>query len=142
MQRIDPHTLFSIFEQGDEEIYKEHSIEDAFSNPFVLMGTIIKGVDNYFIMDSLYLKRYPKEYKAVRKITKYKYLSKLYGYLTRIDSLNFKEVYKIGESFEGNAAFGSLDVLRKYFENIEQYEKCATIVRYQNLLKKSQPQYI
>ena len=142
MQRIDPNTLFSIFEQGDEEIYKEHAMEDAFSNPYVLMGTIIRGVQNYFMMDTMYLNRYPKEYKAVRKITKYKYLNKLYGYLSRIDSLNFKEIYKIGESFEANESYQSLDILRKYFESIEHYEKCAIIVRFQNLLKTSQHQLI
>ena len=24
MNKLDPHTLFSLFEQGDEEVYKEH----------------------------------------------------------------------------------------------------------------------
>ena len=36
MQPLNPHTLFSIFEKGDEEIYKEHNMEELLDNPFVL----------------------------------------------------------------------------------------------------------
>ena len=136
MQPIDPNTLFSIFEQGDESIYKEHGIEDTLNNPYVLMGMVIRGVENYHMMDIMYQKQYPREYKNVRNITKYKYYTKLVNYLTRIDSLKFSEAYKIGESFESGEAFVGLDVLRKYFEGIEQYEKCAIIKRYQDLLTK------
>ena len=50
MQPLDPHTLFSIFEQGDEDIYKEHGLEDTLNNPFVLTGMVLRGVENYHII--------------------------------------------------------------------------------------------
>ena len=134
MQPIDPNTLFNIFEQGDEQIYQEHGMEDQLTNPFVLMGMVLRGIDNYRMMDMMYLKQYPGPYKKVRGITKYKYYNKLYSYLTRIDSLNFNKVYRIGESFEIGEVYSCLDLLRVYYEEIEQYEKCAVIKKYIELL--------
>lgn len=40
MNKLDPHSLFSIFEKGDEEVYKEHGEEDVLDNPFVLMNMV------------------------------------------------------------------------------------------------------
>ena len=136
MQPIDPNTLFSIFEAGDEEIYKEHNIQDTLNNPYVLMGMVIKGVENYFMMDMMYMQRYPQEYKNVRNVTKHKYYNRLYKYLDRLDSDNFGNEFKIGDSFDRDQAFLSLDYLRVYFENIEHYEKCAIIKKYQDLVYK------
>lgn len=135
MQPIDPNTLFSIFEHGDEEVYKEHGLKDTLNNPFVLMGMVLKGVENYHMMDIMYMRQYPEQYKNVRKLTRYKYLSKLYSYLEKIDSTKFESIYKIGESFEEENILGGLDYLRVFFEDIEEYEKCAVIKRYIDLLK-------
>lgn len=134
MQYLDPNTLFSIFEQGDEEIYKEHGVSDALQNPYVLMGMTVKGIDNYHMMDIMYMRQYPEQYKNVRKTIKYKYFNKLFSYLERIDSKHFNKIYKVGESFEKGQCFISLDYMRKYYEAIEQYEKCAVIKRFQDLL--------
>ena len=139
MQPINPHSLFSIFEQGDEEVYKEHGVEEHLENPFVLMGMVLRGIDNYHLMDIMYMRQYPEQYKGVRKVTKYKYYNKLLSYLTKIDSTNFDTIYKIGESFETGQAFIGLDTLRKYYESIEQYEKCAIVKRYQDLLIEALP---
>ena len=138
MQPIDPHTLFSIFEQGDEEIYKEHGMEDALKNPFVLMGMVVKGIENYFIMDQMYIRRYANKYKNVRNITKLKYFDNLYGYLNRIDSDNFEDMYKIGESFSSSDTHNALDYMRLFYEKLEHYEKCAIVKRYIDLLIKQE----
>jgi len=137
MQPIDPHTLFSIFEQGDEQVYREHGVEEALENPYVLMGMVIRGIENYHMMDTMYMKQYPKEYKNVRNLTRYKYYAKLFSYLCRIDSTNFESVYKIGESFDKGEVDRGLNHLRLFYESIEHYEKCAIIKRYIDLLKKT-----
>jgi hypothetical protein len=134
MQPLDKDTLFSIFEQGDEEIYKEYGMEGQLDNPFVLLGMVIRGLENYQLMDMMYMKRYPQHYKEVRKITKYKFYNKLYGYLNRIDSKEFSSVYKIGESFNMVKVMSSLEDMLRFYEGIEQYEKCAVIKRYQDLV--------
>lgn len=134
MQPLDKNTLFSIFEQGDEAVYAEYGLQGQLRNPFVLMGMVLKGIENYHIMDMMYIQKYPEQYKKVRKLTKYKYYNKLYSYLERIDSINFDAIYKIGESFNNYETEYALDHLLKYYEELEEYEKCAVIKRYVDLL--------
>lgn len=137
MQPIDPNTLFSIFEQGDEQVYDENGVLDTLDNPFVLMGMVLRGLENYHMMDMMYMKQYPQQYKNVRKLTRYKYYNKLYGYLTRIDFTKYENIYKIGTSFGKEDVLYGLDKLLYYFEGLEQYEKCAVIKKYCDLLKKT-----
>lgn len=139
MQPIDPHTLFSIFEQGDEEVYKENGVEETLNNPYVLMGMVIRGVDNYHIMDMMYTKRYPEQYNEVKGTIQFKFFTKLCGYLERIDTNKFENVYKIGESFDTEQIFLGLNKLIEYFESIEYYEKCAIVKKYQDLLLENLP---
>lgn len=127
MTPLDPHTLFSIFEQGDEEIYKEYGIEDTLNNPFVLMGMILKGLENYTLMDIMYTRHYGQEYKRVKPVIKHKYYNKLYTYLKRIDTTKNNVVYRIGESFDKESIISALTTLLVYYELIEEYEKCAVI---------------
>lgn len=134
MQPVDPHKLFSIFEQGDEQVYQEHQLNDVLDNPFVLMGMVMRGIENYQLMDMMYMRQYPTEYKRVRRITKHKYYDKLYSYLTRISLTSQEQIYTIGESFSINEVDGALNHLRIYYETFEKYERCAIIKKYIDLL--------
>ena len=137
MQPLDKNTLFSIFEAGDEQVYKEHGIEDMLKNPYVLMGMVMQGFQSYFTMDLLYQRNFPKEYKKAAKGIKYTYYNKLYGYLVRIDSDEDQSMYRIGETYQKEEVEAALDLLRVYFEEIEEYEKCAVIKKYIDLLTGS-----
>ena len=134
MKPMDPHTLFSIFEQGDEEVYIEHGVKDVLDNPFVLMGMILRGLENFELMDMMYSRNFPEEYKNVKTVIKYKYYNKLYNYLRRIDSTSFKDEYTIGEAFDSENVYKALDDLRVYYETIEEYEKCGVIKNFRELL--------
>jgi len=134
MNKLDPHTLFSIFEQGDEEIYREHGQEEVLKNPFVLMQMVMRGLENYQLMCTMYFKNFPKQFKRVEPTIKYKYYSKLYGYLLRINLRSIETIYTIGDSYEKKQVGGALNELLYYFESIEQYEKCGKIVEYIQML--------
>lgn len=138
MNHLDPHTLFSIFEQGDEQVYKEHGIEDTLNNPFVLMGMVLKGLENFTLMDIMYTRHYGQQYKNIKPTIKHKYYNKLFSYLDRIDSKNFDTVHRIGESFEIESVESALATMLVYYELIEEYEKCAVIKRYIDLLTKKE----
>jgi hypothetical protein len=134
MKQMDPHTLFSVFEQGDEEVYTEHGVQDVLNNPFVLMGMILRGVESYQLMDIMYKRNYPKEYKEVRDILKYKYYTKIYTLLARINTRPFRDEYTIGDAFDSENVYVALDELRLYFESIEEYERCLVIKNFRELL--------
>tara|TARA_R100000951_G_scaffold17460_2_gene13906 strand:- start:159 stop:593 length:435 start_codon:yes stop_codon:yes gene_type:complete len=134
MNKLDPHTLFSIFEQGDEEVYKEHNQEDVLNNPFVLMNMVTRGLENYELMCALYIRNYPKEFIRVEPTIKFKYYTKLYGYLLRINIDSIEDIYAIGDSYERNNAQRGLQTLLDYFEFKEEYEKCGVLVKYIQVL--------
>ena len=135
MQQLDPHTLFSIFEQGDEAVYKENGVEEVLSNPYVLMGMVIRGLENYQIMDNMYLRSYPEQYKEVRSIVKLKYYNGLYQYLTRVNLDTFNPKYTIGESYDSQDVLFGLDTMLHYYEELEMYEKCAVIKKFMDLVR-------
>lgn len=135
MNRLDPNTLFNIFEQGDEEVYKEHGIEETLDNPYVLINMVVRGLENYTIMDQMYMYQYPKQYKGSRQVVKFKYFNKLYEYLKRIDITQLQ--FQVGESYELSKSVKVMEDFLHYYERIEHYEKCALIVKYVNLLKRT-----
>ena len=134
MQPLDKNTLFSIFEAGDEEVYKENNVSELLDNPYVLIGMVVRGVQNWHIMDIMYKRSHPKEYSRVRRKVMYKYFVKICGYLERLDINNFKTLYTIGDSYDIKEVKESFDQLLKYFEGIEYYEKCAIVKSYLDLL--------
>ena len=134
MKQMDPHTLFSIFEAGDEEIYKENNVEELLENPYVLMGMVLRGVENWYIMDQMYTRTYPEQYKNVRSTIKYKFYNKLFNYLNRIPDNKFETVYKIGESFDSKEIMRGLNDMLYYYQDLEEYEKCGIIKNYIDLL--------
>jgi len=128
MNKLDPHTLFSLFEQGDEEVYKEHGVEDTLKNPYVLLNMVSRGMENYAVMDMIYMKNNYKNYDKVRSNVKYKYFTKLFGYLERLDIEDIKAAkFVIGESYDLSTLVHNLDLLRKYFEEYELYERCLVV---------------
>ena len=138
MSKLDPHTLFSIFEKGDEEIYEEHGQAEVLNNPFVLMGMVLRGLENYDLMSILYKRNYPKEFTKVEHKVKHAYYTKLYGYLLRINIKYGKGTYTIGDSYEENSIIRSMDTLIDFFVEYEEYEKCAVLEEYKDLVISKQ----
>lgn len=140
MAKLDPHTLFSIFEKGDEEIYEEHGELELLKNPFVLLGMVLRGLENYEIMCLLYRRNYPEQFEKVESTIKYKYYNKLYEYLLRINLDTLEDIYNIGQHYEKENVMLALSKMCDYYENLEEYEKCAVIVKYKDLVFHKQLQ--
>jgi len=64
---------------------------------------------------------------------------RLFKYLSRIELNKLEDIYKIGESYNSESVFISLEGLKIFFQDIEQYEKCAVIKKYQDLLLDNLP---
>lgn len=134
MHKLDPHTLFSIFEKGDEEVYRENKMEGVLNNPYVLIGMVVNGVENYYYIDEIYTNKEPERYARVKDSIKYKYFNKVYNYLARLSLDNIQEKYGIGTDYELDRSINALNELLFYYEDIEEYEKCALIFQYTDLL--------
>jgi hypothetical protein len=134
MNKLNPHTLFSIFEKGDEEVYKEHGEEEVLDNPFVLMNMVTRGLENYEFMRIIYQRNFKEQFEIVEHKVKNKYYNKLYGYLLRVDVESVEDVYVIGETYERAEARTALNTLLDYYQEKEEYEKCGRIAKYIEML--------
>ena len=136
MKKLNSDDLFNIFSIGDEEIYKEHNIEDMMDNTFILFGMVVRGVENYFIIDKMYDSRYQERYDSVRENIKLKYFNGLVNYLERIKVLQSDTVIDIEDEFGLQAIKYALEELLEFYKELEMYEKCAIIFKYYQLFLK------
>lgn len=134
MQPLDKNTLFSIFDVGDEEVYKENNVEDLLDNPFVLLGMVVRGVDNWHLMDILYTRKQGEEYTNVREQVQLQYFSKLCKYLDKLDFNKFETIYTIGDSFDREEVENALNIVLDVFITHEHYEKCVIVKKFLDLL--------
>jgi len=130
MKKIDKATLFSIFEVGDEEVYKENDAEDLLHNTYILFGMTIKGVENYFIMEQMYQNRYGETFSTVRDSIKLKYFTGLIRYLERIDDTQLDTLYDLKDVFGEQSIDYALKEMTDFFESLEMYENCALLMRF------------
>lgn len=130
MKKLATDQLFDIFEKGDEEIYKEHGIENILDNTYVLFGMVVRGVENFYIIDQLYSTRYGEQYFTVRDSIKLKYFSGLMKYLERIGEVPADLVPFIEDEFDKQSIHYAFNELMNLFIEVEYYEKCAILKKY------------
>lgn len=130
MKKLDSKGLFNIFSQQDEAIYHEHGIPNAFNNDFILFGTVIKGVENYFIIHTIYSYKFGHEYDNVSDSIKMKYFNGLTNYLERIDIAQSDTLKDILDEFEPDVVRSALQQLLDFYEEKEMYEKCTIIFKF------------
>jgi hypothetical protein len=136
MKKLNSEDLFNIFSIGDEEIYREHKIEDMMDNTFILFGMVVRGVENYFIIDKMYASRYQERYDSVRENIKLKYFNGLVNYLERIEVLQSDTVEDLIDEFGPQAINYALEELLEFYKELEMYEKCAIIFKFYQLFFK------
>lgn len=134
MKALDPNRLFSLFEASDEQVYEENHAEELLQNPYVLMGLVVRGMENYHMIDTMYRYRHGEDYEKVAHIVKRKYFLRLYSYLDRITFEDYTHQYMIGSDFAIENVYVALNYLLQYFESTEEYENCAKVKKYIDLL--------
>jgi hypothetical protein len=135
MKKLNSDDLFNIFSVGDEEIFKEHKIE-VMDNSFILFGMVVRGVENYFIIDKMYANRYQERYDSVRENIKLKYFNGLINYLERVRVLQVDTVEYLEDEFGPQAINYALEELLEFYKELEMYEKCAIIFKFYELFFK------
>ena len=135
MNKLDPHTLFSIFEAGDEEVYKEHKVTNVLDNPYVIVGMVTRSVQNYYLMEAMYKRHYKEVFEEQKNNIKLKYYNKMFQYLKRLELNKFETVYSVGDAYDLNASLYAFSDILQFFESIEYYEKCAYVKRLIDILE-------
>lgn len=133
MKKLLTNQLFDIFEKGDEEVYREHGVEDVLDNSFILLGMVIRGVENYYIIDQLYKKKYGEEYSSQRESIKLKYFMGLMKYLERVKEIHLDTLSIIEDEFSLSAIEYAFSEMTDFFISIEYYEQCSILKKYLDL---------
>ena len=133
MKPLDKDNLFSMFTVTDEEVFVENNIGEVFDNAFTLFGCVVRGVENYYIIDQLYRVRFAKDYDRVRESIKLKYFIGLIRYLERIDKLQSDTISSLEDELSPQAIKYALEEMLEFFEEIEYYENCALVKKYYDL---------
>ena len=136
MKKLNSNDIFDIFSIGDEEVYKEHKVEDILNNSFIQFGMAIRGVENYFIIDKIYANRYGEKYDSVRDSIKIKYFNSLVNYLERINLSQLVTPSALMDEFGPQAIKYALEEMLDLYEEKEMYEKCAVIFKFYELFFK------
>ena len=137
MKDLDGDSLFSIFDRGDEEIYTDTKQNVDLSDNALLMGMVIRGVDNYFLLDKIYFNRYGEYYLSVKEKIKLKYFIRLLEYLTRVNEISLETISYIRDEFGLKAIIYSLQSMLSLFEEKEMYEDCVVVKKYLDLFQES-----
>lgn len=127
MKKLDSQNLFKAFSlEGDNT----NDLPQVLNDSFILFGTVVKGVESFYIIDQLYQMRYPEQYQLVRENIKLKYFSGLMKYIDRIDDMSLDTVMYIEDEFGGQAIKYALEEMLQFFEQIEYYEQCIILKNY------------
>lgn len=137
MKDLDGDSLFSIFDRGDEEVYTDTKQNVDLSDNALLMGMVIRGVDNYFLLDKIYFNRYGEYYLSVKEKIKLKYFIRLLEYLTRVNEISLETISYIVDEFGLKAIIYSFQSMLSLFEEKEMYEDCVVVKKYLDLFQES-----
>lgn len=137
MKDLDGDSLFSIFDRGDEEVYTDNKHNVDLSDNALLMGMVIRGVDNYFLLDKIYFNRYGEYYLSVKEKIKLKYFIRLLEYLTRVNEISLETISYIVDEFGLKAIIYSFQSMLSLFEEKEMYEDCVVVKKYLDLFQES-----
>ena len=127
MKKLDPESLFSIFSLTEEEVVEDSRYDFDFrTHPYIIIGMVKKGVENFSIISDKYSERESEEFTLIEEEVKHTYYTTLYGYLKRF---NYQSIEHIQQALRHNVEEVSyaLIELRVFFEKMEEYEKCARI---------------
>jgi len=127
MKKLDSQNLFKAFSlEGDNT--KE--LPEVPNDSFILFGTVLRGVESFYIIDQLYQMRYKDQYILVQEKIKLKYFTGLMKYIDRIDDMSVDTVMYIEDEFGGQAIKYALEEMLQFFEQIEHYEECIILKKY------------
>ena len=125
-----PPALLDIFGYSDENDLKQEgyvgAVMDYTRHPYIIFGSVIKGVENFYIVCEMYNRQYGDKFEAIEQTLKQKYFDRLYGFLERFDESNCDHVLEALKFTQQEIAYALFN-MREHFEKNEQYEECVKI---------------
>ena len=125
-----PPILLDIFNYSDEQDVKGEgyvgAVMDYTKHPYIILGSVIRGVENFYIMCEMFRKQYGDKFDTIEEPLKQKYFDRLYGFLLRFDESNSEHILEAMRFDRSEVSYALLS-MRVHFEEREQYENCVKI---------------
>lgn len=131
MKTLDPHKLFNTFRQDPREVVDLPQEDYTFTQ----LNFIVSEVKAFSITDRTYISKNNKQYIKARKGLRHKLFISLVNEIQSIDKQDLKTLVKNGDHTVIDNLVEVFELLLSYFEIIEQYERCAIILPYLNIIK-------
>lgn len=137
--------IFSLFDdssEAQEKVKEQKKSLAVFNNsPYHKLGMFTKLIVNHFIFHAKLEKFLKKESPAynvesTREASEFVVFNRAFNYLNQINPLD-KEVTFAVLDFDNKILTKTLESALTYFEELEEYEKCAHIYKFQKILKES-----
>lgn len=134
---IDKNKLFSLFDNSNNEDKGEQvkKIVLDFNDPYTKLGMFVKLIQNHYTFHQKlekFLKAENPNYDVedAKKASEFTVFNRAYYYVKSITPKHKKVI----RSFDKNKLNGALNATLEYFESIEEYEKCAHLLKIQKTI--------
>lgn len=139
---IDKDKIFSLFVDGkeitDEKTKKE--IKEFMNGPFAKIGMFVKLIQNHHIFHQKlekFLKKEEPNYdvKSTKEASEFTVYNRAWSYIKNISLDDSDDVNAI-INFDNKVFFKALEGAIRFFEQYEEYEKCAHLHNIQEVVKR------
>lgn len=132
MKKIHIDNIFTIFDNHDDVVYEQEDLHEVYSNDFIVLGSVIKSIENFYLLDKIQRHRYGIHYDEVFDKIQLRYFSQAMKMLDRLDQVDRYSVDMVVAEFGTAHVHDILHRMLQVFIKHEHYEKCAKLT---NLLK-------
>ena len=139
---IDKDKIFKLFVDGKEISgdKTEEEIKDFMDGPYAKIGMFVKLIQNHEIFHKKlekFLKQEQPDYnvESTKEASEFTIYHRAWSYIKQIDIDNSDHINAI-INFDPKVFYKMLDGAVIFFENYEEYEKCAHIHKIKELVKE------
>ena len=140
---MDKNKIFGLFDDsvGEDQTDQKNNLVVFNNSPYHKLGMFTKLIVNHFVFHTKlekFLKKEEPSYnvESTREASEFVVFNRAFNYLNQINPLD-KEVTFAILDFDNKILTRTLEQSIIYFEESEEYEKCAHIHKFQKILKES-----
>jgi hypothetical protein len=140
---MDKNKIFGLFDDsvGGDETIQKNTLAVFNNSPYHKLGMFTKLIVNHFVFHTKlekFLKKEEPSYnvESTREASEFVVFNRAFNYLNQINPLD-KEVTFAVLDFDSKILLKTLESALTYFEELEEFEKCAHIFKFQKILKES-----
>jgi len=126
MKPLSP-TLFELFDYDDRNDLRQEGLTGAVldytQHPYIIFGTFIRSVENFFIICQTYRNTYGEKFDKIEERLKHHYFDRVYGFLERFDETQLEHIIEAKQFTDSEILYAVKSVL-DFYESIEDYRKC------------------